>query len=913
MAVLKTGLTSMGKSLASNLTDTASITGFIIAAFKKFVELGFKANKETTSLSKTLASSMGEARGLRNTFVDIENGSIKINGSIDKLFLTTANLTKAYGELASIFGTSLGFTNQQVADQVLLTEQIGLSGEEASGLQQLMLASGMTADQIVDSTIRQTSALARQKGIQLDNKKILGEVAKVSGQLRAQYQNNPDLIAKAVIQTQKLGMSLQQASDASKGLLDFESSINAELEAELLTGRDINLDRARFLRLNGKVAESMQEIFNEVGDINDFMNMNTIQQESLANLAGMTTDELANTLLYQSNLNNLGKTTKKQISDRVEQLKKEGQIEKANQLMRSIGNEEEAKAALGRMEAQDRIAKLLVKLESMFGNIIAPIAEELLGKLEEYIKQIDFEKLARDTKGFVTELVKAIKSINDIAKKLSNIFPEGTGTALAGFAGTATVGLLVTAIGNSLTKGTLINPMVVTTLGGGMDPKSKGVPGSGLLFAGTALAGLGASYAFSSAAENEQKAAKLRQEAKLATDEKERKKKQEEADAASFKKGQQNVTGGALTGAAVGLGAAGLLSTAGVAMSSTGIGALIGIPLLLGAAYMASQELSGDDKPEPVEDAAISKTGLVAAKYSKGKLKPIAQGSPDDNLFFTPNKVESSPLTKNITQPLGDKTPNIVVELKENKIDQTQTVKISMIEVLMSKIDSLITTIYTQISNLTPKINLDNLTTVVNVDLPKFDTLASKLDLFIDQMSNLMSKFNLDDLTTVVNVDLPKFDNVASKLDSLINQNDNVISKVNNNVSISRIEIPLLEVINSSISRIESHLGRIINKTTPDKENIISIDKIETPSPLIDTNTTISETNINKPIRENDNVERAIKRLEESFVKAIGAIKDRPIEIHTVAEIDGEKAGRTLSRYASSNGTTIDVFSVKTQ
>ena len=104
------------------------------------------------------------------------------------------------------------------------------------------MANGMTADQVLKSTIKQTSALAKQTGIQLDNKKVLGEVAKVSGQLRLQYQNNPALIAQAVVQTEKLGINLEKAKNMANSLLQFEDSISAELEAELLTGRELNLE-----------------------------------------------------------------------------------------------------------------------------------------------------------------------------------------------------------------------------------------------------------------------------------------------------------------------------------------------------------------------------------------------------------------------------------------------------------------------------------------------------------------------------------------------------------------------------------------------------------------------------------------------------------------------------------------------
>ena len=40
-------------------------------------------------------------------------------------------------------------------------------------------------------------------------------------------------------------MELEQVAKAGDALLNFEQSINAELEAELLTGKQLNLERAR--------------------------------------------------------------------------------------------------------------------------------------------------------------------------------------------------------------------------------------------------------------------------------------------------------------------------------------------------------------------------------------------------------------------------------------------------------------------------------------------------------------------------------------------------------------------------------------------------------------------------------------------------------------------------------------------
>ena len=314
---------SMGKSLLTSLKDPLVLTGLIVKGFQELIKIGFAADQQVTDLSKSMAVSKDEAEGVRDRMVEIQNSS-------NNVLMTTKSQVEAQLELADAFGATRGFTEKQVEDQVNLTKAMKLSAEEASGIQQLAMANGQSADDVTNAVIKQTSALAKQKGIQLDNKKVIGEVAKVSGQLRLQYQNNPALIAKAVVQSNKLGISLNDAKKAAEGLLDFEQSIENELSAELLTGKSLNLERARALALEGKSAEAAGEMLKQVGSAADFAKMNVIQQDALAKSVGMSADELANSLVYQENLNKLGDQTKQQIEERVEALKAQGRVDEAN-------------------------------------------------------------------------------------------------------------------------------------------------------------------------------------------------------------------------------------------------------------------------------------------------------------------------------------------------------------------------------------------------------------------------------------------------------------------------------------------------------------------------------------------------------------------------------------------------------
>jgi hypothetical protein len=427
-AAMGAALKSVGKDLLGAFTDPLITIGLFVKAFKLLVELGFKADTQITNLSKSMAISKDQATKVRDRFVEIQNSS-------ESLFETTENLVNAQLELADAFGATQGFTERQVRDQVYLTKQLKLTAEEASGIQQLSMANGMTAEQITKSVIKQTASLVKQTGIQLDNKKVLGEVAKVSGQLRLQYQNNPELIAKAVVQAQKLGITLEQSKKSASSLLNFEQSIASELEAELLTGKNLNFEEARRLALNGKSVEAAAEMLKQIGSAAEFSNMNTIQQEAIANSMGMQVDELANSLIQQENLSKLGEESRKQIEEKVNALKAQGKIEEANQLLASVGNEEQAKAALDRISAQDTFNLAVEKLKAMVGSLVEGPMAGFLDKITSLLK--DTEKLKAIFAGLKVVLasIAGIMAAMAISFAIMNPVAAAVGAAVAVGAG----------------------------------------------------------------------------------------------------------------------------------------------------------------------------------------------------------------------------------------------------------------------------------------------------------------------------------------------------------------------------------------------------------------------------------------------------------------------------------------------
>tara|TARA_B110001454_G_C12706310_1_gene428732 strand:- start:106 stop:1752 length:1647 start_codon:yes stop_codon:yes gene_type:complete len=90
----------------------------------------------------------------------------------------------------------------------------------------------------------------------------------------------------------ELGINLSDVANISSSLLEFESSIEKQMEAQVLLGRNLNLDKARQLAFSGDTVELQNEILRQVGSEAEFNKMNYLQREALAGAVGLSVERL---------------------------------------------------------------------------------------------------------------------------------------------------------------------------------------------------------------------------------------------------------------------------------------------------------------------------------------------------------------------------------------------------------------------------------------------------------------------------------------------------------------------------------------------------------------------------------------------------------------------------------------------
>ena len=100
----------------------------------------------------------------------------------------------------------------------------------------------------------------------VNTKKILlKDLANISAATTLSLGKNPKLLGEALAVTKALGMEMAQLEGIASSLMNFEDSIANELEAELLLGKNLNLEKARQAALNNDLATLATEIAEQAG------------------------------------------------------------------------------------------------------------------------------------------------------------------------------------------------------------------------------------------------------------------------------------------------------------------------------------------------------------------------------------------------------------------------------------------------------------------------------------------------------------------------------------------------------------------------------------------------------------------------------------------------------------------------
>jgi hypothetical protein len=358
MKILGEGAKTVGNNF-SKASGRMAIAAFII---EQLIEALKAADAATGELAKGMNMTYDEALNTRR-----ELGNMAANSG--NAALSTKKLQENMMAVSKAIGSNVMLNEKDLITMTKLTSQAGFTADELMGVQKLSLVNGKSLEDNTKEILGGAKAYASRNKMVVNEKDVLREVNKASASLKLSLGGSAEAVAIAVVKAKQFGLTLEQAEKISSNLLQFESSIESELNAELLTGKELNFERARSLALEGKTAEAAAEVAKQVGTSKDFAKMNVIQQEALAKAAGMERDELAQSLMDKEAMAKMNGVEGANAKEKFDNLVKEVGMEEAK---KRLGDEALANQ-FQQQSVQERFNEAIEKLKEIFIQIAEPI------------------------------------------------------------------------------------------------------------------------------------------------------------------------------------------------------------------------------------------------------------------------------------------------------------------------------------------------------------------------------------------------------------------------------------------------------------------------------------------------------------------------------------------------------------
>jgi hypothetical protein len=391
---LRVGIAAIGTALKSALGPMA-LLGIAVSLFNKFKKNAEEA-AEAIKVVDQNTKDLGRSLGVSNEVASKVAASARNIGSA--MGVTTTMATQSANSIYSALDGAEQVSQKTLSTFMKLNVFAGMSAESLAGMYRFAKLTGESAEDVAESIATTARESIKSMKVNVSMKQVMDGVAKTSNIIKINFKGSAEELTKAFVSSKKLGLELQKVDDIAGSLLNFEDSIAAEMEAELLTGKQLNLEKAREAALMNDQTALMEEISKQ-GIDQLFLNAKTrIEQEAIAKTLGMSRESMAD-MLSDAKANEATNT---------ELVDTQAQSLAAMQSMASVAERlaalEEAKAlsAAESGVAMTKLQEAMLKLEAVarpileaiflplldvFTSIITKVTE-LIGKIKE--SNIDF-------------------------------------------------------------------------------------------------------------------------------------------------------------------------------------------------------------------------------------------------------------------------------------------------------------------------------------------------------------------------------------------------------------------------------------------------------------------------------------------------------------------------------------------
>ena len=357
MAALANPMVLAGIAIAGIAAGVA----LVISAFSK-LDAAAKAFREETGLTNS------QMVGLDSTIKNVSMNNAALGVSMEDVSKAAAEFTKEF--------EGLMIPSQGVLENVTALEKnFGVAASTQAKVNSLFQETAGLSAEAAQYQIAQVTQAANLAGVAPT--RVLEDIANSAEAASNYFGGSVEELSKAAVKAAALGTSIKQASEVADNLMDFESSINAELEASAMLGQSINFNKARELAATGDILGAQQSVLDSLENTVDLNKLNKFQLDSIAKASGMPVSELKKQLNLRKQFGKLDEAGMRAAENLLASGKDLNDI-----------SDNELAAATAQVRAQDEMKSRMDKLKAVFGGIgttimaaLAPLGELLITPL----------------------------------------------------------------------------------------------------------------------------------------------------------------------------------------------------------------------------------------------------------------------------------------------------------------------------------------------------------------------------------------------------------------------------------------------------------------------------------------------------------------------------------------------------
>jgi hypothetical protein len=299
----------------------------------------------------------------------------------------------------------------------VLSDKFDLSGEEIGGL----ALTGVMFNKSLTQTTNITANMA--KGVR-SVKDAMKDMANIPARISAGFAGSVVQLAAMVNKAKLLGTSVESIRNMSESLLDIESSVSKQFEAQVLTGKQMDFDKARYFSLMGREDLAFEESLSQVGSLKEFKGFTPIAQKTIAEAAGFDVEEMSRILGRQELIQKLG-ISKQEFDDMlsrgeniatlIERRKQEGLVneEDYNEL-RKLSEEYDSTTIL------EKLKRMAITL----GNALSLLLEPLVNYLRDF--------MSRGGDNLIRGIAQALVTVAQAILSFASLFGSAGGGMMLG-------------------------------------------------------------------------------------------------------------------------------------------------------------------------------------------------------------------------------------------------------------------------------------------------------------------------------------------------------------------------------------------------------------------------------------------------------------------------------------------------